>query len=336
MEQYFNNFATVVAAGGYTAGSGVLNVGASSPITLNAGDTTHLLVFRVISGTPTFIVLLQVTAVNSGTQFAVTAESADSNALANDNVVCVYSAGGIDQIRQDINGYGATSAVPTNASRVSGSRYKVKDGNFDYVYDAGSSLWVPYFRGIQTAIPNQTFSWINQTGASITTETDGSLYLAGTANSSTGMQVRVFSAPGTPYKYKFIVIPLLPAAANPEAGILFSDGTALSEINLTMIVSGSSVYCEMTANHWTNATTFSAALTIIHYFHPANTPIVLGMSDDGTNRKFYYYPDGYTEITVFTETRTTFLTATKLGFFYNDNNANVGGGIIVPGIERTI
>ena len=42
MERYFNGYQTTVAPGGYTSGSGVLNVLSTSGITLNAGDTCRL------------------------------------------------------------------------------------------------------------------------------------------------------------------------------------------------------------------------------------------------------------------------------------------------------
>jgi hypothetical protein len=99
MEVYFNDFSTTVAIGGYTAGSGFLNVAATSPITIAAGDTTRLTIYDVSNNV---VVILIATAVNSSTQFAVTAEGADANATAGQTVLNTLTVGAMDQIKADV------------------------------------------------------------------------------------------------------------------------------------------------------------------------------------------------------------------------------------------
>lgn len=82
-EQFANACSTAVAAGGYTAGSGVLNVDSTAAPWPQTGN------YRIgiyDQSTGALKVLLEVTAVNSGTQFAVTAEGNDANAAEDDDV----------------------------------------------------------------------------------------------------------------------------------------------------------------------------------------------------------------------------------------------------------
>jgi hypothetical protein len=83
MEQFANNCLTYVASGGYTAGSGVLNVDSTAAPWPQVGD------FRISifdQTTEVLKVILKVTAVTNATQFAVTAEGTDANAGAGDLV----------------------------------------------------------------------------------------------------------------------------------------------------------------------------------------------------------------------------------------------------------
>lgn len=106
IELYTNNAQTAVAGGGYTSGSLVLNVtstGAPFAAVATGVSQMHLLIYRVIAGTPTPIVNLVASNTVSGTQWAVAAEGADANALAGDIVICVLSKAGMDQIKLDVN-----------------------------------------------------------------------------------------------------------------------------------------------------------------------------------------------------------------------------------------
>lgn len=83
MEQLANNCSTAVAAGGYTAASGVLNVDSTAAPWPQTGN------FRISifdKDDDSLKVILKVTAVNSATQFAVTAESVDASADEDDVV----------------------------------------------------------------------------------------------------------------------------------------------------------------------------------------------------------------------------------------------------------
>jgi hypothetical protein len=84
MEQFANGCMTYVAAGGYTVGDGVLNVDSTAAPFPQVGN------FRISifdKDSPYALkVILKVTAINSGSQFAVVAEGTDSN-VDEDDVV---------------------------------------------------------------------------------------------------------------------------------------------------------------------------------------------------------------------------------------------------------
>lgn len=93
-EQYFTRFSTTVGGGGYTSGSGVLNVASTS------GTTAPFRVLITNASTGAYIALLKVTAVNSSTQYAVTTDpgGTDANASSGDNVYAVVTADALTAI----------------------------------------------------------------------------------------------------------------------------------------------------------------------------------------------------------------------------------------------
>src|ERR1700688_1353270 len=97
MSEQLANFAyTTVAAGGYTAGSGVLNVASTSTgsgiQSFPLSGTFDVSISDHTTTPPTPKALLQVTAINSGTQFAVTNNGGvDVNMNAGDIVQIVMS-----------------------------------------------------------------------------------------------------------------------------------------------------------------------------------------------------------------------------------------------------
>jgi hypothetical protein len=335
MEQLFNIYSTTLSSS-YTAGSGIIHVASGGGLpsggqfALTVLDQTTLAIKVIFRGS--FL---------GGTAIAVTAEGSDANANSGDIVVgSMMTVRSLVQILEDWLGYGPTANLPSATGRKLGQRFKVNDGNFEYVLDdgtlsspaSGSPLWVPYYRGVRTAIPdNSTFSWINQSSASVAVQTDGSILLTGTANAGSNIQARVFSAPGGSYKYKFIITPYLPLFNFAECGICATDGTKFSALVLNFVSSATGLI--VIGDHWNTTSSFAAN---VGSQKACTFPLVMGIGDDGVNRTLYIYPDGYTEEIFFQETRTTFLTATQLGFFYNDNQANKGGGIILNGLERVI
>lgn len=337
-EQYFDLYSTTVAIGGYTAGSGVLNVAATSPISLGASDTTRLLVYRVITGVLTPIVLLKVTAVNSGTQFAVTAEGSDASALINDAVINVNTAGAMDQFRIDASQIGAYSSLPSTTGQKNGNRYKCTDGPYEFIFNG--SIWLAFFKGFPVGVPPTSLStagnWINQGSASVAV-TAGIPQISDSANEN-GLHGFYITAPTKPYTITALLkYALLPVSGVdfPLCGIGFSDGTKF-EILIIQVNTASTggLVGLVNAAQWTNATTDSGG-SVTGVFKQFSTPndMWLRISEDSSNRSYSFSIDGVNFSTPATIGRTTFLTATKVGWQLRTQGANLQMASLISWVQ---
>jgi len=141
-EKVLNNFSTTVAVGGYTAGSGVLNVTATAG-TVN-GQIFTLGIYNQTTGA--VITLFRVATVASGTQFTGAAEGTDTNASAGDIVVAIMSEAAFNGVCSDA--YLNTSNITTNdvsitkhgfAPKSPNDATKYLDGTGAYTVPAGGS-----------------------------------------------------------------------------------------------------------------------------------------------------------------------------------------------------
>lgn len=318
-EVYFNNFQTTVAPGGYTSGSGILNVLSTSGISLSAGETTRLSIF---TGSPELVVILIATAVNSGTQFAVTAETADVSASGGDLVLNTLSVGAMTQIRADINGVGTYANLPTLAL-TSGMRYKTTDAPYEFVYGAS---WEAFIAGVAAVIPPNVFSWVNQ-GSAAVSQTSGYVALTDVAGGGgVQMRIRTVTQPSTPYILDAIFsVPFMPFAGtgNCNFGVGFRDSGSgkLETLHFSMsatVVNGWQI------NQWTNPTTFSNnPFTTVGGTTPVLSPLFVRISNDGSNLK-YFVGDGISWFQIYTEAVGSFLTPTDICFFI-DLEGSVNG-----------
>jgi hypothetical protein len=85
----------------------------------------------------------------------------------------------------------------------------------------------------------------------------------------------------------------------------------------------------MASSHYNSPTSFNAGNTLLWDTYVTNGyPITLLLQDDGTNKKFAFSPDGGLYIIpTFSESHTSFVTPTQVGFFYDSNSSNYAGGI---------
>lgn len=323
MERYVNNFSTTVGVLGYTAGSGVLNVASTSGISLGSGDTVHLAVYTVTLGVISVVVNLTATAVNSGTQFAVTAEGADANAAATDVVICVLSAGSMNQIRADVSNLGTFANLPATTNRKLGDDYKSTDSPHHFRFDG--TLWQPFWedgQNIALPIPGN-FAWQSQGSATLVT-TFGTLRVARTASeASFNVHAQVMTAPSTPYHIILGVQTQGSLGANVGAGICVSDGTQY-ELFYPGFVSGGVqiVIFFNTSNTVNSSTPYNVAGGPAPWSAPPIWYVRVG--DDGTNKTFDVGPSPSGPWTaVFSEGRTTHLTISKVGVFVNGGPATV-------------
>ncbi len=325
-EQYFNNFSTTIGVGGYTSGAGVLNVIATAGITLNAGDTCHLLVYRVIAGAATAIVNFTATAVNSSTQFAVTAEGSDANALAGDNVVCILSIGGMDQIRKDLMQFGSYGSLPSTTGQKQGNQYSCTDSPYKFIYNG--TIWQAYHGEYGAVVPPSSVgtSWVNQ-GSATLTQAGGVDYIAQAAGNSSAhnwaLRYIVIPAPSSPYTITAAIRVLSSqrvTSGNNRAGIAIRDSVG-SKFIIIDLHWASSTEATIDVTNWTNPTTYGGTTYATLNWSgvsggTAGFPfdIVLRVVTDSTNTTYYASGDGVIFVQVFQHAKNTFVTPTGVAY----------------------
>jgi hypothetical protein len=313
MEQTANLASTTVAGGGYTHGSGVLNV-ASTGGSFSAAPT-----FRVVIQDNSGVIkaLLKVTAINSGTQWAVASEGLDTDALAGDNVYQVLTAGALAQIRSDANQQGTLASRPT--SPLAGDRYRATDSVFGYSFDG--SVWQPAFLG--AACPNAptagTFGTAVGTAANLGSYsfavTKGALLMKLLRLPNTGDQVaaQVQAIPGaTPYALRARFVAGLIDDLFAQAGMcLYDSGTGRF---ITFGVAQRDHFKKLAVGYWHSLIQFGSQLA--EFALTESAPFSqLKIADDGTNRTFLAAFDGQNSLQVAQTLSGDWLTPTHCGVY---------------------
>jgi hypothetical protein len=173
---------------------------------------------------------------------------------------------------------------------------------------------------------NGGFAWVNQGGASVTVNANGGIYLSCPKNSGNSIRIRKQSAPGsTPYTVIMAFYPYLMFSQNCGFLIRESSSGKMLQIALDMNT-GTTGFISFVIAKFTNETTFSSA-PVVRATVAGSGAIWVKYYDDGTNRHCYYGFDGYNFIELFSEARTTFLTADEIGFFSNDTGNAIDTGM---------
>lgn len=186
-----------------------------------------------------------------------------------------------------------------------------------------------YYPAFTTPVDGD-FSWVNQGGASTTVNANGGIFLRAPKNSGFSFRERVKNAASTPWSITAAFIPaLISVPSQQQAGLLFrqsSDGK-LIVVGIAADVSGSAVFTSVVVQKWNSPSSFSATVVSANAPVAASGLIWLKIEDDGTNRKAHYSKDGYNFIQVYSETRTTFLTADQVGFTAMDSGNSFDAGM---------
>jgi hypothetical protein len=253
--------------------------------------------------------------------------------------------GGITQLTGDVtagpgSGSQAASVVKINGGAVPASQSCLGSNSLSQPIIGtcgGGSSWVivPANTG---GANTPTWSWFNQTSATLTTNANN-FVIFGTSGGATNIQARVATLPTAPYTIYLTVIPVITTASGfPQAGAILTDGTKVLtwSIQANNGTFGGFVY-PLAGAHYTNATTFSAGLSLIGNIGIPNAqPLCLYMRDDGTNRTLGFSPDfGTTRIQMFSETNTTFLTPTQYGVFVDPDGAGKAQTVFAQSVGIT-
>ncbi len=326
VEGYENNAITAVASGGYTSGSGVLNVDSTaSPFPTDR--QFHL----VVQDPSTFAVkvILRVTGSNSGTQWTVAAEGSDANALEDDVVTLMLTKGAFDQIRQDMSGYGTYANRPSSALMKKGARYYPTDKMWTCIHDG--SAWVDLYDGVPIVVPAAAdFTYqVNTSTTSTKSDTGSGLKIVKGYQNGYVRLTHNTSPPSAPYTLEVAFIPKL---ANSNFN---GTGPLLWEFNATpsnakyesflYAVNGGSLAGAVDWNKYTGGSytaTYGTNMTV----GAPRVPIWLRIVNDNTDLKGYYSPDsGRNWFLLSTHSKTSFLaTIDSFGWFI-EQEANSSG-----------
>lgn len=312
-EVYCNLALTLVAAGGYTPGTGVLNVASTAAPFPQRGN------FRVAISDPASDnprVLLEVTGINSPTQFAVVAEGTDASGFVNDKVTAVLTAGALDAVRSDLHRVGAYASIPSTTNSKRGDEYAAADG---YHFHFDGTGWVPYSLSAQMRKPVLAdYTAVNAAGSAIADSAAG-IRLRNAA-AETGVNAYVIAAPAAPYT---LIVRLagyaqMNGSNTPGFGVCFRNS---SSGKIEMLQVGNSNGVAIGVDYWTDATTFSSAIAAAKGFVISSDGIWLALQDDGVNKSFAWSVDGVNFETVFSEVRTANFTANQIGFCIRTDSA---------------
>lgn len=179
--------------------------------------------------------------------------------------------------------------------------------------DTGSALvpWGPIYPLTDPTL--QTFAWINQGSAAIST-TNGGINLSCVSNGTAdGWRIRKKAAPATPYMITAAVVSVNDGSNFNTGGLCFRESSS-GKLHIFSLGTHSSALPELILQSvkYTDPSTYSSGYTT--GICPVLGLTWLRIADDGANRICSLSPDGQNWITVHSVGRTDFLTANEVGF----------------------
>lgn len=286
----FANLAETTLSAGYTAAAGSISV-------TSASGFPTVGVFRVRLGNASRTIF-RVDSV-SGTTFTGAAEEFDANANSGDAVKIVGSRAVAERWLQSPEASSIVSPSGVSAADTYGPIWKL------------------------TAFDQSAWSWINQ-GSATVVQSGGVVYLSSTSAAGENSRIRQFTAPSTPYKFAFALLP------NPGTAANFRLGAQLAEVGTNKIISISLV--EGPAVHvikHNSATSFSSA-PFQKTVGALGGPAFFRVGADGTNVTFEYSFDGLNWQTALSEAKATFFTTApdRVGIIIMSTSSFVGASYL--------
>lgn len=213
-------------------------------------------------------------------------------------------------------GYGTTGSRP--AASQSGNAFFPTDQQALNV-DTGS-VWkqfVPIFP-ITTPPLVSAFTWVNQSGATATDLTGGGILLSCAASGGTADSHRLLveTAPATPWTRTAAMFGLVADLAGSRIQMVARESGSGKFVAYGLNFDGSTHFPKFAVTTY-NSPTAGVANIAFFDFLMVGPLLWLRLADDGTNRIYSWSPNGVTWFTIYSETRTTFITADQVGFGIN-------------------
>lgn len=165
-----------------------------------------------------------------------------------------------------------------------------------------------------------SLTWVNQAGmtpnASYSTTDPNVAVMKIPNNASLNNAWLVESAPATPYTkvMRFWMFTGSSVLASSAFGLIFRESSSGKVVSLELLMNGNNV--QWRVQQWASPTTAGSTLAGPNTIAGLLSPYFqLKIEDDGTNRNYYVSTNaGTTYYKIYSETRTTYITADQIGF----------------------
>lgn len=209
----------------------------------------------------------------------------------------------------------ATASPPP--SPANGDQWWPSDGvGVTFVRSGGA--WVPYYAGRPVTDPTaQSWSWVNQGSATITTAA-GALLLTTPIASGNQIRGRDKAAPATPYTIEALFgIPLMWGDSGSGFGLFWRNAAAGTLVVFGSQYNSPSPY--MLTSKWNSPSSANANYQVPTLPQGLSGLAWLRIADDGTNRTCAFSYNGVAFTQLHSVGRTDFLTADRVGWFIRDS-----------------
>ncbi len=226
---------------------------------------------------------------------------------------------------------GAGATISTSAfasppsSPSSGDLWLPSDSFYANRYSGSAWIpWGPIWPLTAPASSSAPTTWVNQGSATLTTTSGAYVLTVPAGSDSDNMRYLVKTAPSTPYTITALFLTDHWPLNFFMSGLFFRQSSDGKLIICDYNVNSASRTYEVIK--FTNPTTFSASVSVTSGSRTLGDAALVWMqiSDDGSNRKMRVSTNGYNWTELYSEGRTTFLTADQVGWGVNAYNATRG------------
>ena len=250
-----------------------------------------------------------------------------------DEVANVFTVESLINLAWTYSQVGTRAALPTPDTELEGRFYFQNNPGF-YIRRDDGNVWANYGTLFELYEPNETgFSWINQQTATTST-TNGGVVLSSPAPLLAGdnINLRVKTAPATPYTVKAGFIPLLYPENQTSTGLVFRE-TATSRIIFFRLMFDTTTTTKtdlvISVDKYTSPTVLSANYVVASANILKSSMMWFSVADDGVDLTFSYSNNNVDYTNFYQVARNDFFTTGPDQVGYAINSNTVSGNAIL-------